>query len=267
MMRQFVPLACLGTALLPAGALALGWRTYYPPCAPAVCYLPPVVYFPDCPPALEFYAPAPLAAPAPVPLRTPAAPTVTQDPPARPVPAKPDAPAPKAPMPVTPRVSLEAPEGAPAEAVRIPAAVPVIPVTPSAPLAQPRVVEPEPVKLPPLVPRVPGNEGGLPPLKIAPPAGPSTSNSSPLADRRAAEVVPVVGGEVPAPGALRSVGIFNHTDRAVTLTVEGETVTLPARSYVTAAVPRKFAWKLGAGELQTTEVPPDAPGVEIVLRR
>ena len=166
-----------------------------------------------------------------------------------------------------PRVSLETPEGAPAEAVRIPATVPVIPVTPAAPLAAPRAAEPEPVKLPPLVPRVPGNEGGLPPLKINPPAGPSTSRSSPLADRRAFEVVPVAGGAVPAPGALRSVGIFNHTDRDVALTVEGETVTLPARSYVTAAVPRKFAWRLGAGEPQSTEVPPGAPGVEIVLRR
>ncbi len=267
MMRQFVPLACLGTALLPAGALALGWRTYSAPCPPAACYLPPVVYLPDCAPPVEFYAPAESYAPAPAPARTNAAPRVTQDPPARPVPAKPDAPAapaPKAPTPERPRVSLDAPEAAPAEAVRIPATVPVIPVTPA---AQPRAVEPEPVRLPPLVPRVPGNEGGLPPLKIAPPAGPSTSGSSPLADRRAFEVVPAVGGVVPAPGGLRSVGIFNHTDRDVTLTVEGETVTLPARSYVTAAVPRRFAWRLGAGEPQSTEVPPDAPGVEIVLRR
>ena len=275
MMRQFVPLACLGTALLPAGALALGWRTCYAPCVPvaAVCYLPPVAYFPACPPPVEFSAPAPFVAPLVAAPPPPAAPKVTQDPPAKPEPAKPDAPVPKAPvapMPGMPRTGLDAPEGKPADAVRIPATVPVIPVTPSAPLAPPRAVEPaaapEPVRLPPLVPRVPGNEGGLPPLKIEPPTVPRTANSSPLADRRPFEVVPVVG-EVPAPGALRSVGIFNHTDAGVTLTVEGETVTLPARSYVTAAVPRKFAWRLGAGESQTTEVPPGAPGVEIVLRR
>ena len=278
MMRQFVPLACLGTALLPAGALALGWRACYAPRGPApvVCYLPPVVYFPACPPPVEFIAPAPSATPAPAAPapQSPAAPKVTQDPPARPEPAKPDAPVPKAPVgptPAVPRTGLDAPEVRPADAVRIPATVPVIPVTPSAPLAQPRAVEPpttpDPVRLPPLVPRVPGNEGGLPPLKIEPPTVPRTSSSSPLADRRPFEVVPVAGGEVPAPGALRSVGIFNHTDADVTLTVEGETVTLPARSYVTAAVPRKFAWKLGAGESQSTEVPPGAPGVEIVLRR
>ena len=249
MMRQFVPLACLGTALLPAGALALGWRTCYAPCAPppvAYC-LPPVAYFPDCPPPAEYYGSAPAPAPvAPAP-RTPAAPKVTQDPPAQPVPAKPDAPAapaPTAPKVGAPRTAADAPEGRPADAVRIPATVPVIPVTPAAPAA------PDPVRLPPLVPRVPGNEGGLPPLKIAPPT--TTSFSSPLADRRSFEIVPVVGA-VPAPGALRSVGIFNRTDRDVTLTVEGETVTLPAKSYVTAAVPRKFAWKLGAGEPQTTE--------------
>ena len=280
MMRHFVPLACLGTALLPAGALAIGWRTYYSPCAPVVS-CPPVVYYPACPPACEVYAPAPTYAPAP------AAPTVTQEPPARPEAAKPDAPAapvapapkaPVAPMPGVPRTSLDTSEGTPAEAVRIPATV--VPLVPSVPLAQPRAVEPagavaplpkmpQPAAEPgrfPLVPRVPGGEGGLPPLRIVPPAEPSTSRSSPLADRPAFEVVPVAGVG-PAAGALRSVGVFNHTDRDVTLTVEGETVTLPKRSYVTASVPRKFAWKLDAGAPQATEVPAGSPGVEIVLRR
>ncbi len=290
MMRHFVPLACLGTALLPAGALALGWRTYYYPCVPVpVASCPPVVYSPACPPGCEVYAPAPVYTPPPA--RTPAAPTVTQEPAARPEAAKPDAPAapvapppkaPVAPMPGVPRTGLDAPEGTPAEAVRIPATVvPFVPATPSVPLAQPRPVEPAsavapvpkvpaPVAEPgrfPLVPRVPGGEGGLPPLQIVPPpAEPSTSRSSPLADRPAFEVVPVAGAAL-AAGALRSVGIFNHTDRDVSLTVEGETVTLPKRSYVTASVPRKFAWRLDAGESRTTEVPAGSPGVEIVLRR
>jgi len=217
----------------------------------------------------------------------PAAPTVTPEPTARPEAAKPDATIPSTPVPTTPapkppitplpglpRTALDAPEGRPADAVRIPVtAVPLTPDAPSVPLAQPRPVVPTGAVAPaaepgrfPIVPRVPGGESTLPPLQIVPPPEPSTSRSSPLSDRKAFEVVPVTGA-APAAGALRSVGIFNHTDRDVSLTVEGETVTLPKRSYVTAAVPRKFAWKLGDGAAQTTEVPADSPGVEIVLRR
>jgi len=278
MMRHFVPLAFLGTALLPDGAAALGGRTYLP-CVPAPVFSCPqrIVILPPCQPPYEVYpgavyGPAPSAAPGATP---PAPPTVTQDPPARPEPAKPDAPAPttpvpKAPMPGVPRVSGESPGGTPTEAVRIPATVPIVPVTPAAAVTPaPATVPPaaEPGRLPPLVPRVPGGEGGLPRLQIVPPPETSTSRSSPLADRDPVEVVPVAGAAPAAPGALRSVGIFNHTDRDVALTVEGETVTLPKRTYVTAAVPRKFTWKLDGGEARTTEVPPTAPGVEIVLRR
>ncbi len=288
MMRHFVPLAVLGTALLPAGAAAVGWRTYYP-CVPVPCYPQPVVILPDCCPPVE-------CSPAPVLGRTPVAPvappTVTQDPPAKPEAAKPEVPAapvpkaptgPIAPMPGVPRTAIDPPESSPAEAVRIPATVPVIPVTPSTPLAQPRPVEPagalipEPIKLPapvappgrlpPLVPRIPGGDGGLPPLRIVPPPETSTSRSSPLSDRTSFEVVPVSGAASISPGPLRSVGVFNHSDRDVTLTVEGETVTLPKRTYLTAVVPRTFTWKLDDGDAQSTAVPAASPGVEIVIRR
>lgn len=287
MMRHFVPLAVLGTALLPGGAAAVGWQPYYP-CAPfpVPCYPQPVVILPACCPPVECY-------PAPVLGRVPAAPpTVTQDPPAKPEAAKPDVPAapvpkaptgPIAPMPGVPRTSIDPPESSPAEAVRIPATVPVIPVTPSTPLAPPRPVEPagaaipepikvpapvvEPGRLPPLVPRIPGGDSSLPPLQIVPPAETSTSRSSPLSDRKSFEVVPVSGAAPASPTALRTVGVFNHSDRDVTLTVEGETVTLPKRTYLTAAVPRTFTWKLDGGDAQSTEVPAASPGVEIVIRR
>lgn len=286
-MRHFVPLAVLGTALLPAGAAAIGWRTYYP-CVPfpVPCYPQPVVILPACCPPVE-------CTPAPAPGRTPAAPpTVTQDPPAKPEAAKPDVPAapvpkpptgPIAPMPGVPRTAIDSPESSPAEAVRIPATVPVIPVTPSTPLARPRPVAPagalipepiklpapaaEPGRLPPLVPRIPGGDGGLPALQIVPPAETSTSRSSPLSDRKSFEVVPVSGAASASPGPLRRVGVFNHSDRDVTLTVEGETVTLPKRTYLTAVVPRTFTWKLDGGDAQSTAVPAASPGVEIVIRR
>ena len=74
-------------------------------------------------------------------------------------------------------------------------------------------------------------------------------------------------GPPPAgPTAKRTVGFFNHTDRDLKLTVEGDTVTLPRRHYVTAEVPATFGWKLD-GDERRTEVPAAAPGVEVVIRK
>jgi hypothetical protein len=127
-------------------------------------------------------------------------------------------------------------------------------------------------KIPPLVPRLPDPD--VPPLTIPqlpveprPAARPSTSKASPLTESPRVDVYPVDGPPPASPQARRKVGFFNHTDRVVRLTVEGETVMLPGRHFVAAEVPAKFAWRINGGEERRTEVPATAPGVEVVIRK
>jgi hypothetical protein len=171
--------------------------------------------------------------------------------PPEPKPAAPDPkPAPKAPAPKADTPKL---------------VVPQVP-TPAAPTG----AGSEGDKIPPLIPRLPNPD--MPPLTLPqvplekPNKGTSTSKASPLTDAPRVDVFPVDGPPPAGPTAKRSVGFFNHTDRDLKLTVEGETVTLPRRHYVSATVPATFAWKLD-GDERRTEVPAAAPGVEVVIRK
>jgi hypothetical protein len=126
-------------------------------------------------------------------------------------------------------------------------------------------------KIPPLIPRLTNPD--VPPLTIPkvpvdPPArgDTSTSKASPLTAAPRVDVYPVDGPPPAGPTARRTVGFFNHTDRDLKLTVEGDTVTLPRRHYVTAEVPAAFTWKVD-GDERRTEVPTVAPGVEVVIRK
>jgi hypothetical protein len=80
------------------------------------------------------------------------------------------------------------------------------------------------------------------------------------------DVYPVDGPPPAGPNAKRTVGFFNHTGRDLTLTVEGETVTLPRRHYISAGVSATFTWKLD-GDERRTEIPAAAPGIEVVFRK
>ena len=249
------------------------------------------VYTPGAGPSVEM----------PLPKLTQDPPAVARPEVARPEAAKPEV-VPKAPVPGVPPAplgpkneSLEAPK----ETVRTPNPARAIE---SVPLARPRAVPPEPAnpitpvgnlatpapeairvpapaspgvklegaRIPPLVPRIPGGDTTLPPLNIVIPGdapSTSTSRSSPLSSRKAVEVIPVAGDAPASPRTLRNVGFFNNSERDVTLTVQGETITLPKHTFVTANVPRSFTWKLDAEAERTTEIPPGAPGVEVVIRR
>ena len=289
MMRQIIPLALIALALLPDWATAFGKRQY-PPCPPApTAYLPcppQLVILPQCLPSFEV-----------LPYNTPSfalpAPTVTPET-AKPEAAKPDTPLPsppKAPMPGLPpnRSSLDAGSsetGLKQAELVVPnlanptAAKPQPTPAVTEPLIVPPVRnvfeakrEPETPRIPALIPRIPGGDASLPPLLVPTPAndtpGTSTSRSSPLnASRRPGyDVIPVDGPAPATPSAKRSVGFFNHTDRDLQLTVEGQTITLPKRHSVTADVPAKFTWTLEGNLEQITEIPLAAPGVEVVIRR
>ena len=303
MMRQIIPLVLIAVVLLPDWATAFG-RRYCPPCPPpSMTYQtcpPPVVILPPCQPSFEvlpYSSPSQAIPHSALPHSALPPPTVTPET-AKPEAAKPDAPLPappKAPLPGLPpnRSSLDTgssdtglkqaelivPIAAPTAAKPQPELVnpPLIVPTISVELPTPKTVEAkresETPRIPALIPRVPGGDTSLPPLLVPTPAsdppGTSTSRSSPLnASRRMGyDVIPVEGAAPTSPTAKRSVGFFNHTERDVQLTVEGQTITLPKRHSVMADVPAKFTWKLDGNLEQTTEIPLAAPGVEVVIRR
>jgi hypothetical protein len=211
----------------------------------------------------------------------PATPGPAKPEPVIPKPVAPGAPPgnPSASAPAAPSVKPAAfagPEAAPAGPRPVPKGdvprieVPQVPV-PGAPAEKPKGGD---ANIPPLVPRLQNPDVPpltIPQLPVEPPAatGTSTSKASPLTGTAAprGDVYPVDGPPPATPTARRRVGFFNHTDRDVRLTVEGQSVTLPGRHFVTAEVPAKFGWRLDGGEERRTEVPAAAPGVEVVIRK
>lgn len=262
MIRQLVSLALVGVAALPAFAQ---WV-----CVPQrPVYLPPVVYIlpspsaaPQLPPPRVTREPT-LPTPRPMPKELPPAESAVQPAtgvavptPAIPAPAQPEAPRP------TPTITIE-PTPSKIEPLQLPVPSPNAEPKPAVPN------EPEAVKIPPLIPRLPGTDSGLPPLSLPPVPNESTSKSSPLnaKPQAAVEVFPVDGPPLTSPSMKRTIGFFNHTDRDLKLTVNGETITLPKRHQVTATVAAKFRWKFNDGPERTTEVPTTAPGMEVVFRK
>jgi len=74
-------------------------------------------------------------------------------------------------------------------------------------------------------------------------------------------------GNVAAPGPEVKVGFFNHSDRDITLEVNGEQVKLPSEQYVTLRLKRTFKWAEKGKKENEVAVPPDADGIEIVFRK
>ncbi len=307
MMRQVIPLALTGLALASGWATALGcWRrVWWAPPPPPVCPPRPVLV-PAYQPAAGVAPPNYSILPAPTVSAEPGTPEPSRAEPAKPAPAKPETgrteTTPATPKPVAPGIppggrSAAAPaaprenpvrptefarpeSAAPPKEPAAPAGgaprieIPQLPVT-GAPAKPDKPADPpkgDKAKIPPLVPRLPDPD--VPPLTIPqvpveprPAARPSTSKASPLTGSPRVDIYPVDGPLPASPQARRKVGFFNHTDRAVRLTVEGETVTLPGRHFITAEVPARFAWRLNDGEERRTEVPTAAPGVEVVIRK
>jgi hypothetical protein len=63
------------------------------------------------------------------------------------------------------------------------------------------------------------------------------------------------------------VGFFNHSDREITLEVNGEQLKLPSEQYVTLRLKRTFTWGEKGKKATDVAVPPDADGIEIVFRK
>ncbi len=281
MMRQLMILSVVALVAAPDWATAFGRRRFR--CAPVpVAYCPPAyVIVPPCLPAFDVYPVAPVV-PAPA-LASP--PTVTSEP-ARPEPAKPD-PLPKVPVLSPPKVQVDPTPDAPVRPVEFTpaapsrsAAVPSVPgVGPGGlhmppPAAGAAHIPPTQVPMgtvPPvpdpaaLAPRFPAEADGLPALGLPTLPG-VTAKSSPLSGGARVDIIPVDGAQA-VGAATRTVGFFNLTDRNVILTVEGHTVSLPAKHQIAATVPAGFRWKFGDGDEQKTTVPAGAAGVEVVLRR
>jgi hypothetical protein len=112
-----------------------------------------------------------------------------------------------------------------------------------------------------------------PPLKISP-----VAEIAPIAEiaplprlndtNKSFDIIMVAATEGAAPTDGRiGVGFFNHSDRDVTLEVNKRTIKLGSRHYLQLKLPRDFDWREKEGPVQTTNVPSDSEGVEIVFRR
>lgn len=189
----------------------------------------------------------------PKPLEQPKGPNPATKPPTLELPKEPEfRPAPKSP-------SLELPKD---------------PVTPAVPSAAP--ASPEPLIPPPSIPSMPDSKKpeGFPPL-VLPPDTPSQpknneriSRSSPLAGNTHEVSVSVfpANGSTPARGGYRTVGFYNHTDRDLSLTIEGRAVKLPGKSYLHAKLGPTFTWSHGTTAAMRETVPDGATGIDVVFR-
>jgi hypothetical protein len=134
------------------------------------------------------------------------------------------------------------------------------PVSDTPKLTIPPISDTPKIELPPITAKSEPSNFPLPPLVM-----PTEVKYRPtLDDRPQIDVLPVDGD--PPAGAVWKVGFYNYTGRDLELRVEGRTVTLPARSYVTARVPGTFTWRVGRGADEKTTIPPTSAGVEIVLK-
>src|SRR5262245_40683691 len=115
----------------------------------------------------------------------------------------------------------------------------------------------DPNSLPPLV---------LPPESPAEPMKPSIAKSSPLTSGREMKVSVFTASGSRTAGGLYKIGFYNHTDRSLVLTIEGKTVTLPAKTYLHAQVASTFTWKYGDKPATTANVPAGAAGLDVLFR-
>jgi hypothetical protein len=164
---------------------------------------------------------------------------------------------------------LELPLPSPPSAPAAPPAEPRLELPPikAAPKGQPaksEATKPEPTK----PESTKTNEGTIPPIvlpQLPPPGGVSESKYRPAAGDRPEVAVLPVDGDPPA-GATRKVGFYNYTGRDLELKIEGNAVALPAKSFVTAEVPVRFTWRVGSAAEETTTIPANSAGVEVVLK-
>lgn len=272
-----------------------------PCCPPPVCANPPVPAYPMAPPRVEAVpkaAPAPSGMGAVSPRKMPQSPVrpasgtdtaISPVVPATPSPKKADAPAAvltePSPLPKFPVVDipkdlgvlpkLDVPKTPDFAPIPVPKEMPKENVLPAVPTPAPPL--PEGLIPSPAVPEIPDptRPSSLPSLTLPPdsPTAPknSTSRSSPLTAERQGETTVSVFPAQAARGEFhgegyKSVGFYNHTARDMNLTIEGQAVKLPAKSYLYAKLGPTFTWGHGDSPLVREAVPAGASGVDVVFR-
>jgi len=241
---------------------------------------------------------SPVKAPEPLPIKpiTPAEATPIK--PIEPMPVKPAEPKPVEPQPEPKKIVP------PITSDRIP--TPAVPPTPPAkadkskwdfdlppigelpPLkpepvkpAQPEPAKPELPKIDPKTaekPKTPEKLDQIPPFNIELPKvdsgvaqpveanKPTTSNSSPLANKRTeVDVFPRDGSNVVS--AKRGVTFVNKSARDVSLTIDGQTATLPSKTVLKVDLPAAFKWQIGTEPERSEKVPDGSPGIDVVIRK
>jgi|GEM_PF-5979654 len=173
-------------------------------------------------------------------------------------------------IPVGPEKNSGTPDG-----VLLPVA-PLPPPSPPPPTPRNNAENLPPLTLPPEIPPVgpptsSGAEGSTSryrPERQAPtavsPAAPNGRSVSPAASNG-----PLVRFQVwsrpPATEGYRLLRFLNYTDRAVVLKVEGQSVTVPARSQLPVWVGPVVRWQLADGEVHQWALRADVGGVDIVF--
>lgn len=143
-----------------------------------------------------------------------------------------------------------------------PAAVNVPPADAQPPRPMPEKKSSVPTPYSPIAPA--GGEERQPRLESPPLPMPTIPESSTSKYRPNPETKVVQMEGAPPAGGYYHVGIFNHSDRDVTLTVHGSTITLPKRTTITATVPRTFTWSIDNGTAESVTL--TGRGAEITIR-
>lgn len=165
----------------------------------------------------------------------------------------------------TPRIEIVPTDAAEPERPANPLVIPLGPTEtkPEAPKSAPETGLTIPTITPKSKPETPGSN--LPALQLPTSPSGSASFASPLATRPLRiDVFPVANNEH-APS--RTLGIFNYTDRSLSMTIDDRDYDLPAGHCVNvAAAGPRVAWKIGTEKQQETTIPSSAAGLEIVVR-
>lgn len=136
--------------------------------------------------------------------------------------------------------------------------------------ADPKPADPKPAEKPKTPDKLPEFNFDLPKVDsgVAQPVEankPSTSNSSPLADKSAE--VDVYPREGKPTVKTRGVTFVNKSARDILLTVDGQTTTLPSKTVLTVDLPAAFKWQIGGEPERSEKVPDGSSGLDVVIRK
>lgn len=146
---------------------------------------------------------------------------------------------------------------------------PWIPLPPTLPFPTP-VPNPTPSPEPPpegkLLPESPRKQPPKPPLMPTDAKSPKTLLPKEI-EEKPFSVFVVQRSEGNRKEEGYRVKFFNHGERDLILEVEGQEVKLARGEFVKLKLAREFSWKEKGGETHHQAIPPDSPGLDIVIRK